>query len=81
MSTNIIHSNNKYARDIGFDYGHADNTVQADLLNGLAQGFKSFTGGDGLGHDMQLSYVADGLTDTAKKLITDLAETVEASDE
>ena len=79
MSSNIIHSNNKYARDIGFDYGHADNTIQADLLNGLAQGFKSFTGGNGLSYDMQMSYIVDGLTDTAKKLITDLAENVEAS--
>lgn len=78
MSSNIIHSNNKYARDIGFDYGHADNTVQAALFNGLAQGFKSFTG-DSLGHDMQLSYMVDGLSDTAKKFITELAEIVEAS--
>lgn len=79
MSSNIIHSNNKYARDIGFDYGHTDNTVQADLFNGLAQGFKTFTGGDSIGYDMQLSYMVDGLTDTAKKFITDLAECVEAS--
>lgn len=82
MSSNIIHSNNKYARDIGFDYGHADNTVQAALFNGLAQGFKSSTGGDSLGdslgHNMQLSYMVDGLSDTAKKFITDLAESVEA---
>lgn len=79
MSSNIIHSNNKYARDIGFDYGHADNTIQADLLNGLAQGFTSFTNGDRIGHDMQLSYVADGLTDTAKNLITELAGMIEAA--
>lgn len=81
MSNNIIHSNNKYARDIGFDYGHADNTVQADLFNGLAQGFKSFTGGDGLGHDMQLSYIVDDLSDTAKQFITKLAETVIVSND
>lgn len=79
MSSNIIHSNYKYARDIGFDYGHADNNQQAALFNGLAQGFNTFTGGRGLGYDMQMSYIVDELTDTAKKFITDLAETVEAS--
>ncbi|MDN6759006.1 MAG: hypothetical protein L0L76_10435 [Yaniella sp.] len=81
MSSNIIHSNVHYARDIGFDYGHADSKVQADLFNGLAQGFKTFTGGRGVAHDMQMSYMADGLTDTAKKFITDLAENVEAANE
>lgn len=79
MSNNIIHANDKYARDIGFDYGHASNTQQAAFFNGLAQGFKTFTGGGGIGYDMQMSYVVDDLTDTAKKFITELAAMVEAS--
>lgn len=81
MSNNIIQANDKYARDIGFDYGHASNTQQAALLNGLAQGLKTLTGGDSLGYDMQLSYIVDDLSDTAKQLITKLAETVEASND
>lgn len=59
----------KMAGDIGFDLAWAKDTVQADLLNGLAKGFALFGSDSG----MQMSYVARNLTPQARKWLHEMA--------
>lgn len=77
MSENITTANERYARDIGFDYGNSNSDVQAELLNGFAGGLNSSVGGS-LG--MQLSYVVDRMDPKARKLFLELASHIEQVD-
>jgi hypothetical protein len=61
------------AEPIGFDIANSDDTVQADLLNGLARGFKLHSE---IELSRQLNYVVNGLTEDAEKFILELAEYV-----
>lgn len=62
------------AEPIGFDIANSDDRVQADLLNGLGRGFKLY--GEQNLHT-QVCYIAQHLTEDAKKLIRILNEYVE----
>lgn len=74
MSTNITTANERYARDIGFDYGNSKSDVQAELLNGFAAGITSHVGGS-LG--MQISYIVDRMDSKSRNLIKEIAGHVE----
>ena len=74
MSENITTANERYARDIGFDYGNSGSDVQAELLNGFAAGMTSHPGGS---LDMQISYIVDRMDAKSRKLIKTIAEFVE----
>lgn len=74
MSENITTANERYARDIGFDYGNSNSDVQAELLNGFAAGLNSTVGGN---TDMQISYIVDRMDAKSRKLIKTIAEFVE----
>lgn len=71
MSERLTTANDKYAREVGFDYGHATSLVQAQLLNGFAEGMR---GDRGYNADMQISYIAHDLTPGSKALIKRIAE-------
>lgn len=74
MSEKIVTANERYARDIGFDYGNSNSDVQAELLNGFAAGLNSTIGGS-LG--MQIAYMVDRMDEKTKKLIRKIAEFTE----
>lgn len=74
MSENITTANERYARDIGFDYGNSNSDVQAELLNGFAAGMNSTVGGN---IDMQINYIVDRMDAKSRKLIKTIAEFVE----
>lgn len=78
MSENVINSNQKYARDIGFDYGHSDNNVQAELLNGFAKGVRTACIRDST-IETQFAYVVQGLDVDARKVLMSLAGMIEVS--
>ncbi len=58
----------RLAEDIGRDIGRSNSKVQADLLNGLADGLAPCHDAD-----LQACYIVDDLTPLAKKWITRLA--------
>lgn len=55
---------------IGFDIAHSDDHVQANLLNGLGKGFKTYSHSLGT----QMVYISDKLNKDAEKFILELAE-------
>lgn len=59
------------AEPIGFDIANSTDEVQANLLNGLGNGFKLFSDEN---FHMQLSYTSTRLNKPAEKLILELAE-------
>ena len=61
----------KLAKDIGFDIGHSDDNVQADLLNGF---FDAFCQMNYLNKNTQICYMSMKLSDKAKKTILEIAE-------
>lgn len=61
------------AENIGFDIAHSDDHTQANLLNGLGKGFKTYQSNE-LG--MQLAYMSNKLTKDAESFILELAETI-----
>lgn len=69
MSENIVTANEKYAEDIGMDFGRTSNVVQAALLNGFAKSMDLACQKD-IG--MQVAYVADLLTPRTKEILRDL---------
>lgn len=77
MSENITTANERYARDIGFDYGNSSSDVQAELLNGFAAGMTSHAGGS---VDMQIAYIVDRMDAKSRKLVKHIAEFVEQAD-
>lgn len=77
MSEKIVTANERYARDIGFDYGNSNSDVQAELLNGFAAGMYSVPGGS---LDMQIAYIVDRMDEKSKKLIRKIAQFTEESD-
>ena len=74
MSEKIVTANERYARDIGFDYGNSNSDVQAELLSGFAAGMYSTVGGS---LDMQIAYIVDRMDEKSKKLIRKIAEFTE----
>lgn len=77
MSEKIITANERYARDIGFDYGNSNSDVQAELFNGFAAGINSTVRGN---TEMQIAYVVDRMDAKARKLAKTIAEFVEAAE-
>ncbi len=61
------------AENIGFDIAHSDDHTQANLLNGLGKGFKTYQRNE-LG--MQLAYISDKLTKDAESFILELSEMI-----
>ena len=59
------------AENIGFDISQSDDHTQANLLNGLGRGFKTYRSNE-LG--TQLAYVSDKLSKDAENVILELAE-------
>lgn len=70
----IVTANERYARDIGFDYGNSNSDVQAELMNGFAAGLNSTIGGS---LDMQIAYMVDRMDSKTKQLIRKIAEFTE----
>lgn len=68
----------RLANDIGFDIGLASDTSQADLINGMARGFKTFRGSQS---SMQMAYMVDKLDKDAEEFVRALAGAVEAKTE
>ncbi len=69
----------KVAHDIGYDIGHSDDHVQADLINGLASGFSKIQKDHD--YEMQLCYVTDKLTKESFKMIETLNDFVKLKKE
>lgn len=59
------------AEQIGFDIANSDDRVQADLLNGLGRGFKTYNEQN---KNMQVCYVVQHLKPETKELIKLIAE-------
>ena len=78
MSEKIITANERYARDIGFDYGNSNSDVQAELLNGLAAGLNAYPNN---GLEMQIAYIVDRMDAKSRKLIKTISEFVEQADQ
>jgi len=74
MSENITTANERYARDIGFDYGNSSSDVQAELLNGFTAGLNSSIRGS---IDMQIAYIVDRMNPQTRKLIKTIGEFAE----
>lgn len=73
MTERLTMANDKYATELGFDYGASSNSdVQARFLEGFAQGMKY--GDDGFG--MQMHYIAHDLSPKARKFFAELAAQV-----
>ena len=69
-------ANDRYAREIGFDYGAAAaSDTQAALLNGFAEGLHG--GAD----SMQGYYIVHDLTPTARRMVKDLAAGIGDADD
>lgn len=77
MSENITTANERYARDIGFDYGNSNSDVQAELFNGFAAGINSTAGGS---LEMQISYIVDRMDAKSRKLFKTIGEFVEQAE-
>ena len=56
MIERITSANDKYAFDLGFDYGYSSDAAQAALLKGLFQGLTAACG-HGSSKETQLSYM------------------------
>ena len=76
MSEHILTANEKFAHAVGFDYGPASSTVQAELLNGFTHSLKV-----ACAHrpETQIAYMVDDLTPEAREILTAIAEMIEAS--
>ncbi len=74
MSERLTMANDKYATELGFDYGASSNSdVQARFLEGFAQGMKY---GE-RGFEMQLHYIAHDLSPRARQFYAELAGQVD----
>jgi hypothetical protein len=65
------------AEPIGFDIANSDDTVQADLINGLGRGFKLYNDQN---FNIQLSYVCGKINKDGEKFILELAEYIKLKD-
>ena len=67
----------KMAGDIGYDIGHSDDQVQADLLNGFCRALKN---GMPDNHDieMQICYIVDKLSPDSFKILELFADFIKA---
>lgn len=59
------------AEPIGFDIANSDDQVQANLLNGLGRGFKTYNDSN---LNMQLCYVSQKLNKETEKFLIELVE-------
>lgn len=73
VSERITTANDKYAFDLGYDYGHSSDAAQAALLKGLFQGLTSACGGTS-SRSTQLSYVLHVLDRSTLAALVDLGE-------
>ncbi|WRS30569.1 hypothetical protein U6G28_02465 [Actinomycetaceae bacterium MB13-C1-2] len=74
----VFNALNRMAEPIGFDIGMADSHVQANFFNGFAQAFvQSMSEQD---RDMQAYYIDRDLTPKARKVLREIASTIEAGD-
>lgn len=62
----VVNSHEKFANEIGRDYGNTDNVVQAALLNGFAHGLQ--LGLTRLETERQIAYIVDKLDEKAKDM-------------
>jgi hypothetical protein len=62
----------KLAGEIGFDIGNSDDTVQADLLNGLCKGLANSMQPHQL--ETQLCYIVNRLDPKAMEVIKNICE-------
>jgi len=77
MADNIVTTNEKYAEDIGKEYGRTDNMIQAALLNGFAKSLKLDCGKD---VDRQICTIVGELTPTARAILKEFAGMIEAAE-
>lgn len=76
MAEHILTANEKFAHAVGFDYGPASSTVQAELLNGFTHSLKVACGHQ---PETQIAYVVDDLTPEAREILTAIAGMIEAA--
>lgn len=73
MSERITTANDKYAAELGYDFGHSTSTTQAALLKGFFQGLTSACGGTS-NRGTQLSYVLHDLDRMTLAALVDLGD-------
>jgi hypothetical protein len=73
MAEHILTANEKFANAVGYDYGPASSTVQAELLNGFAHSLNIACGGKS---DAQIHYIVDELSNEARKVFIEIAASI-----
>ena len=69
MTERLTMANDRYARDLGFDYGAASlSSTQAQLLEGFADGMKYGASE----YNMQMYYIAHELSPRARAFFADM---------
>jgi len=76
LSEHILTANEKFAHAVGFDYGPASSTVQAELLNGFTHSLKVACAHQ---PEAQIAYIVDDLTNEAREILTAIAGMIEVS--
>jgi len=71
MSENIVSANEKYARELGADFGRVSDTVQGEFLIGFAHSLKISCGGR---EDTQISFMVDKLSDKALGVVIEMGK-------
>lgn len=76
VSEHSLTANEHFSHAIGFDYGPASSTVQAELLNGFTHSLKV-----ACAHrlETQIAYIVDDLTPEAREILVSIAGMIEAS--
>lgn len=74
----ISDSIKKMAGDIGYDIGHSDDSVQANLLNGFSRALVNGMTDHAL--DLQICYIVDKLDTKSKKIIKIMAGFIELAE-
>jgi len=65
-------SHDRFAKEIGFDYGNRNSDVQAALFNGFAEGFYD----QRYDYNMQMAYLVHELKPQAKRFLLAISEFV-----
>ena len=74
MSENIVSANEKYARELGADFGRVSDTVQGEFLTGFAHSLKISCGGR---EDTQISFMVDKLSAQALDVVIEMGKAAE----
>lgn len=77
MSEHILTANEKFAHAVGYDYGPASSTVQAQLLNGFTHSLKVACGSGRT--ETQIAYIVDELTPEARSILMEFAGMIEVA--